>query len=393
MKIRVTHLGTAILLSSTLLCGIFLLLSSQAGEAAVEIIEFSGEYISDDSDESGSIELTWITGPPLDTAAFYIHRGLEGGGELITISVEFDDEMVDFIPVGSSTTGDEYTVSDLSVAQGVTYVYELYELELSNTLISRGDITIRAVPESSTVGIDNRPTAESSATQSPTPTPTATSGTGTGTVTPTATDQFQATSTPQTTESGTTTATPASTEAATVTATIPPENTVEPTPSPAFDNDNNDGAPAVGEPDPLPEAEEVEAGESETFGSSGGIDIVPVAEGAEAEQYPDPDDVTDSEVPADADGAASGTETEGYVPPPTVTIEVPSDTQSIGENPLFLESALEEESIEAADEAALQAATSFSNRTILWIGFLGSLCIFFAGVVGAIYIFRQKQGP
>lgn len=388
MNRRISRIATHLLFTSALLCGLFVLLHHQTGEAAVEIIEFNGQYIANDSDESGSIELKWITGPPLDTAAFYVHRGLEGGGELITISVEFDDQMVDFIPVGSSTTGDEYTVIDPSVAQGVTYVYELYELELSNTLVSRGDITIRAVPESSTVGIENRPTDDPNTAQ--TPTPTSTAATGSGTVTPTATDPFQATSTPQTALSSTATPTSVSTVSATTTATAAPTETVLPTSTPEFDT--NDGSPAVGAPDPLPEDLNTEAadGESESIGS---IDIVPVAEAAEAEQYPDPDDTTGSEGPADADGGTGEGETDGYIPPPTATIEVPSDTQSIGENPVFLEERLEEESLDTMDEAALQVAPGLNNRTILWIGFLGSLCIFFAGVVGAIYIFRQKQGP
>jgi hypothetical protein len=124
---------------------LFLALTALAVRAVVTLKSFVG--VPGD----GYIAVEWETGSEYDTAGFFIQRSLQSSGVYSTISPFIRAE-------GDSITGAQYSFTDTTVTNGVTYFYMLEELTNSQGANLYGPITV-------TAGL---PT--------PTPTPTATPG-------------------------------------------------------------------------------------------------------------------------------------------------------------------------------------------------------------------------
>ena len=97
---------------------------------AVELVSFTARGLD------GAVELQWETGSEMDNLGFHLYRSLSAAGpwERITASL---------IPgLGSSPMGARYRYVDMHVTNGVTYFYELEDIETTG----RTSVTARSRP-------------------------------------------------------------------------------------------------------------------------------------------------------------------------------------------------------------------------------------------------------
>ncbi|MFQ5398406.1 MAG: hypothetical protein ACE5E7_02285 [Anaerolineae bacterium] len=139
-----------------------------------------------------AVRITWSTATELGTAGFMIKRRTEPDGTLDYL------QNIGFITsLGNPTVGADYEVTDDTAVNGITYTYQLVEIEANSNEnpLDHKTVTVGAEPTSTpiTIGGGNTPTATS-----PPPRSTATR-TPTATPSPTATSASSATRTPTTT--------------------------------------------------------------------------------------------------------------------------------------------------------------------------------------------------
>ncbi len=85
------------------------------------------------------VRVTWKTETEMNTAGFNLYRGTSPDGPFET---KVNDELIP--PSADPLTGKEYTFLDKTAQGGVTYYYELQEVE-RNGLVNRfGPISVRA---------------------------------------------------------------------------------------------------------------------------------------------------------------------------------------------------------------------------------------------------------
>ena len=85
------------------------------------------------------VRVTWKTETEMNTAGFNLYRGTSPDGPF---DVKVNQEL---IPASSDPlTGKEYTFVDATAQGGVTYFYELQEVERNGTLNRFGPISVRA---------------------------------------------------------------------------------------------------------------------------------------------------------------------------------------------------------------------------------------------------------
>ena len=111
---------------------------------AVELVSFEAFGVN------GAVELRWETGSELDNLGFHLYRSLteEGSYEQITASV---------IPgLGSSPEGAKYAYRDSGLTNGVTYFYQLEDIETTGVTELHGSVsatpTAEVVAEGGTEG-------------------------------------------------------------------------------------------------------------------------------------------------------------------------------------------------------------------------------------------------
>ncbi len=100
---------------------------------AVELVSFTAVGLD------GAVELIWETGSEMDNLGFHLYRSLseEGPCERITASL---------IPgLGSSPAGARYSYRDTGLANGVTYFYELEDIETTGQTKRHGPVS--AIPK------------------------------------------------------------------------------------------------------------------------------------------------------------------------------------------------------------------------------------------------------
>lgn len=336
---------------------------------AVELVYFRGEF----EESPTSIMLTWETSFESRTAGYMIKRKLADSDQpAVEISVILGGASTNFIPASDDgSTGAEYIVSDISITEGETYEYSLWEQEFSNSQPTEPEksLVIEAIPESVSTELVGGSGNTSSTTSTPVGNSTATAEAG---ATVTATTTANATSPPT----------------ATVLATSTPQGEASFTPT-AVGSDSNNGED--GEPDSTatPTAVNPEVVNPETE-ESAPIEIVPEPTSPQSSTGV----VEASELPQDDTYPEPGQEDEEngqeYVPPPTNTPFPISDQniQPIGEGI---------ESPEIQPESGGQAIEQVDsdeisrNRLILWGGFLASLLFFIAVVFGSILMYRQRN--
>jgi hypothetical protein len=85
------------------------------------------------------VRVTWKTETEMNTAGFNLYRGTSPDGPFET---RVNAELIP--PSSDPLTGKEYTYVDSSAQGGVTYYYELQEVERNGTVNRFGPISVRA---------------------------------------------------------------------------------------------------------------------------------------------------------------------------------------------------------------------------------------------------------
>ncbi len=322
--------------------------------AVVTLLYFRGEGLDN------AIRLEWATGTEFDTAGFRLERSAASSGPYTIL----DD--IGFVPSDAPPDGlsgaEYFALDDNNTTNGTTYWYRLVEIESSGA-------ENRTDPISVTAGLA-QPTSTPSSTPENTPSGASTAG---PTVDP------ETSSTPiSTVESGT--------------ATIPPS-----TPVPGSTADT-EASPSSG-----PEATRLRqtelasaAGEDPTVSDSpfGSASIQSTASG-----YPAPDGPSAPlPNPQIGDEGYPGISQDDILGlPDAYPFPLENSRQARALDP-------QNELSSAAGPTAIgQANSNDSNigpvqseqepvaTLILWVGFLASLVIFIAGVVGSAYIYRRQN--
>lgn len=87
---------------------------------------------------TGQVEVTWRTESEINTAGFNLYRGLSPTGPF---DVKVNDQLIPASP--DPLTGGEYRFVDRTVRPGVTYYYQLQEVETDGQVNSYGPIAVR----------------------------------------------------------------------------------------------------------------------------------------------------------------------------------------------------------------------------------------------------------
>lgn len=85
------------------------------------------------------VRVTWKTETEMNTAGFNLYRGLSPAGPF---DVKVNDALIP--PSADPLTGGEYSYIDRTAQAGVTYYYELQEVEQSGAINKFGPINVRA---------------------------------------------------------------------------------------------------------------------------------------------------------------------------------------------------------------------------------------------------------
>lgn len=88
---------------------------------------------------SAPVRVTWKTESEMNTAGFNLYRGTSPSGPFDT---RVNPELIP--PSADPLTGKEYAYVDQTAQGGVTYYYELQEVERSGTVNRFGPISVRA---------------------------------------------------------------------------------------------------------------------------------------------------------------------------------------------------------------------------------------------------------
>lgn len=88
---------------------------------------------------SAPIRVTWKTETEMNTAGFNLYRGTSPDGPFDT---KVNDQLIP--PSSDPLTGKEYTFLDQTAQGGMTYYYELQEVERGGSVNRFGPITVRA---------------------------------------------------------------------------------------------------------------------------------------------------------------------------------------------------------------------------------------------------------
>jgi hypothetical protein len=86
---------------------------------------------------ASQVEVTWRTESEINTAGFNLYRGLSPTGPF---DVKVNDRLIPASP--DPVTGGEYRFVDRSVRPGVTYYYQLQEVEIDGRVNSYGPIAV-----------------------------------------------------------------------------------------------------------------------------------------------------------------------------------------------------------------------------------------------------------
>ena len=302
-----------------------------------------------------AVELEWITDTEFNTLAFRLERTDDNVNYIQLDQLGIDGYI---FAVGDGATGSDYLMVDTAnVVNGTTYTYKLIEVETDLNEIELATDTVTAgldqAPVTSPVPIGNgggggNPIIQN--TNTPRPTDTDTPATHTATAV--------STNTPTITPSPTNTGIPAT--------NIPPTNTATttaPTPLPT----------ATSLPTPDTSASEI-------------IAQVQPTEVVEPTSYPGPEDPTiDANLDSDDFALEAVETTEPPTPYPLAsnTPVPPSETTTpipiIGGNITL--------------DSASNSPEATNGRLYLWGGFLATILIFAAAVIGSILLFTRKRGP
>lgn len=88
---------------------------------------------------SAPVRVTWKTETEMNTAGFNLYRGAAPEGPFET---KVNDELIP--PSSDPLTGKEYSYLDRTAQGGVTYYYELQEVERNGAVNRFGPISVRA---------------------------------------------------------------------------------------------------------------------------------------------------------------------------------------------------------------------------------------------------------
>ncbi len=333
--------------------------ASSANLTAVTLLYFRGVG------QDNAVLLEWATGTEFDTAGFRITRASEENGQYQILT------QVGFIPSeGDGLVGAEYeAVDSASVSNGTMYWYKLIEIELSGHEIPAGPISVMAGAATPT------------ATSSPVPTATPTTPNNGG----------EATSTPEPAQSS---------------------STSTPTPV-SFTNPQTGSSAATAEPaasTPVPAVSAADSAISGAVSGSGGSNSSNSVEAAapvatlDISGYPGP-------VVGQTTGAASTENSSGEAvnpsQPETGATATPASypafagegvtdlTPPSGTDPrsgsavIGSQDSGSQESSDTTDQSEPEG--SGSSTLVLWLGFIASLLIFGAGVIGSIIYFSRHR--
>lgn len=346
----------------------------------VELMYFTAEGIL------AGVQLDWRTATEYETAAFRIKRATSAAGPFTFIDVWQYGQQISIVPLqnpGFPETGGIYRVQDLAAAAGQTFWYTLVEIEMDGDEIELETLSVVA-------GITNTPTSTPTATATGQVIGGGSNDNNTPTTTPTATvTQPPASSTPI----------PQNTLAATTRA-----NTAPPTAQPTNSSGNttttgsNNGSTS---------------GSTTTTSGTTGSGSQPVAQITSApttEGYPAPGTVNNNaspQTPEPTDAAYPEGQPTVAVDPNATPYPIPEVPSGIGEEEPYQGGTpavtdFGDESGSPTDstlpppvqDTSSIVGSSTRGRIVLWVGFLGGLLIFAAGVFGTILLFTRKQnGP
>jgi len=85
------------------------------------------------------VRVTWKTETEMNTAGFNLYRGLSPDGPF---DIKVNDALIP--PAADPLTGGEYSYIDRTAQAGVTYYYELQEVEQSGAINKFGPINVTA---------------------------------------------------------------------------------------------------------------------------------------------------------------------------------------------------------------------------------------------------------
>jgi hypothetical protein len=88
---------------------------------------------------SAPVRVTWKTESEMNTAGFNLYRGTSPSGPFET---KVNQDLIP--PSADPLTGKEYTYVDQTAQSGVTYYYELQEVEQNGAVNRFGPISVRA---------------------------------------------------------------------------------------------------------------------------------------------------------------------------------------------------------------------------------------------------------
>jgi hypothetical protein len=333
--------------------------ASSADLAAVTLLYFRGVG------QDNAVLLEWATGTEFDTAGFRVTRANEENGQYQVLA------QIGFIPSeGDGLVGAEYEAVDSEdVTNGTVYWYKLVEIELNGHEIPAGPISVRA-----------------------------------GAATPTATSSPVPTATPTTPSNG---------EQATSTAVSAQSNSTS-TPTPAnFANPQAGSSAATANPAGSTLVPAISAtastndGTSSVSGASNNSNSVEAAAPAmtlDISGYPGPlvgqnTEAANTEISSGETANPSQPETSATTTPASypasVGDRVPDLTPPSGSDPTSGLSVIgsqdsgSQESLDIADQS--ESERSGSSTLVLWLGFIASLLIFGAGVIGSIIYFSRHR--
>jgi len=332
---------------------------SSADLAAVTLLYFRGVG------QDNAVLLEWATGTEFDTAGFRVTRASEENGQYQVLT------QIGFIPSeGDGLIGAEYNAIDnTNVSNGTVYWYKLIEIELNGHENPAGPISV-------TAGV-----ATPTGTSSPVPTATPT--------TPSQGDG--STPTPEPSQSDpTSTPTP-------INLANPQTGSSAATAIPSFST-------------PLTAVPEAGSSNPGAVSESGGSNSSNLAEAAAPEAtldisgYPGPNARQTTEAAPSEN--SSGETVDQSQPETSATTTPASYPASIGggapdSTPLSVSDPSSGSSVIGSQDSESQQASdltdesenggSGSSTLVLWLGFIASLLIFGAGVIGSIIYFSRQR--